>query len=108
MLKGNNLNFNENNDNNDNSYNEIQNIDINNNNQDLLLGNLSEEISNNNSEINDNKISEDICKEIFSEFGKEGTGYESKGDDCGTFIGYESSKDKTYFYVDDYEVYEVE
>ena len=36
------------------------------------------------------------------------TGYENQEDDCGTFLGYPSSKSTTYFTVDDYEVYEVE
>jgi len=42
------------------------------------------------------------------QLGMEDTGYENNEDDCGTFIGYKSSKDKTNFIVDDYEVYEVE
>jgi len=43
-----------------------------------------------------------------SQFGCKVTAYESNGDDCGTFIGYPSSTIKTYFTIDDYEVYEVE
>ena len=69
MLKGNNLNCNENN--NNNSVNGIQNININNY-QDLLLGNLSEVMSDDNvSEINDKKVTDDICNEIFNDFGKD-------------------------------------
>jgi len=40
--------------------------------------------------------------------GMPGGVYESNGDDCGTFLGLESSKSKVYFGIEDYEVYEVE
>ena len=43
-----------------------------------------------------------------SQLGMYNTGYSNKRNDCGTFIGYPSSKSLTYFYVDDYEIYEVE
>jgi hypothetical protein len=49
----------------------------------------------------------DINEDSFCKLGMEGTEYESNGDDCGTFLGYESSKKTVEFLVENYEVYKM-
>ena len=61
--------------------------------------------------FNDTLFISDNCninKESYSNLGSALSIHEINGENFGTFIGYESSTDYTYFIVDDYEVYEVE
>ena len=44
----------------------------------------------------------------YSQLGYSDSCYETKGDDSGTFVGLSPSNNTVYFYVEDYEVYEVE
>ncbi len=44
----------------------------------------------------------------WSALGTESSKYESNEDDCGTFVGYLSSKESVEFKIANWEVYEVE
>jgi len=60
---------------------------------------------------NDLHIMGDFCDGNYSVCNlgiDENSVYESNGDNCGTFLGLESSNEEVHFYIEDYEVYEVE